>query len=166
MLNGDLSNKVAPIVAFNLDTLLFTDKILKKDGFLDGILRKVTMSSYNERDDYLNREINTNTLRVISNLWRNYDVTVVLVTFKPFVKDIDTYLYDSERFLYYNYVKGFNDLEDVRIKLLSEYAYFVDNDYNTINSMPAGAIHIQEIGKIFPYKNNNTLRRKRNGKKG
>lgn len=146
---GDLSNRTAPILAFNIDTLLFKNEVLKEDGVKEKILNLLTLQILKEQHDYFNRKPDEGNLRLLKTIWEQTDFHIYLVTFKPFVKDIDEFLYNDLQFIYYNRVIGFPSLMDVSPLLSTRYTLFVDGSYDNVNALGSGAIHVSELPKYL-----------------
>ena len=149
MKHGDLSNRTAPILAFNIDTLLFKNEVLKEEGIKEKILNLLTLQILKEQNDYFNRKPNEGNLKLIKTIWESTDFHIYFVTFKPFVKEIDKFLYEDMQFLYYNRVIGFPDLTYVPPLLQTRYSLFVDGSYDNVNALGNGAIHISELPKYL-----------------
>ena len=116
MLNGDISNRAAPTIAFRVeDNLIQYKENTFKDKVLNFILGKEKRA-----------EINPKVLKAIYYIFKHTDMSVDLVAYKDNVNDeFLTLLKDVP----YNRLKIFEKEVSILIDLnVKEYDYFVDNN--------------------------------------
>lgn len=142
MLGGDISNKSAPILAFNLDSLLFTEEVEKRPlgtkikGFLAGI-------NWADSD----KKVDKNFVGQISELWVKHPFSIYLVTlsgdFEKLQKKLDEYSVP------YTSLVCFDSLEEVRDRCNMEYLYYFDSNEENLSFMSCNnAKHIDELPNI------------------
>ena len=124
MFRGNISNRESPILAFNIDNLLLTDKPLVQ-GFLDKLMFKVGSEKY----QYLNRQPNLVFVNSMLTLWDKYDYSIYFITQHPFEKDIEELL--TRLNVCYTRLVYVGDLQDLRRDVFNRYTYYFDtNDEN------------------------------------
>jgi hypothetical protein len=145
MLHGDISNRQAPIIAFNVDNLLFNEDSASK-GALHNFLSKFKT----EKSKLLSKGVDTKFLSILSNIWNSYDYSIYLVTFHE-ENDYEEFLIDilDKNMATYTSIIKFSNWEDLREISNLQYAYYFDNDEELISYVGAGALHINEIVNII-----------------
>ena len=150
MKHGDISNRSSPIIAFNFDSLFFTERVKKKEGIVKKVANLFTLDVFKEKSDYFNRELNKENLAYIYKLWKNTDYQIYLVTLKPFVKDIDTFLYEEANFQSYNRIESFATLEELKQEVQQDkYFLYVDSNEYNIAYLGGSAVHIIDLPRFM-----------------
>lgn len=126
MLNGDISNRESPVLAFNIDSLLFTNK-LRKDGLIDKLKYKVGSEKYR----YLNRELDKTFVNSILTLWDKFNYSIYFVTQQPFKSDIEELL--AEMDVCYTRLVYYDDILDMRQAVFNRFTYYFDTNEETIS---------------------------------
>lgn len=140
---GNISNHTAPIVAFNIDNILFKPK--KK---LD-IIEKFNRFLQTDKDyyDYFHRDISINGIDIINNCWTNNEVSVYLLTFSDYEKDITEILYDND--VYYSRLVKVQGIDWLRRKCRFTYAYYFDTNESLISELSVD--NAQKLSDIYKY---------------
>lgn len=146
MRGNDISNKTAPILAFNADKLLFVNKDAKKG--LKGFIDNIAVQFKADYEIYLDRELNKVTTNLLEKLWTNENVSIHLVTFRPFSDAIEDYLREKDvRFTRLHEVK---DLNEFIVKVRDSYLYYFDNDDSFLSILGCkNALNISDIKKVI-----------------
>lgn len=143
MLGGNISNKSAPILAFNVDNLLFKD-IPRDNSLLSNIKAKITP----EKKMFLNREIDLHMVNQLNILWARYDYSIYLVTMHPEYRgDLFTLLDGHE--VNFTSLVSFNSREELRDISFLQYTYYFDSDEELISFVGVKAQHIKELPNIL-----------------
>lgn len=138
MLGNDISNRTAPVICFNIDSLLFTNN-KKKRKLLDRLF------SYGN-NDYLERELNFSVVNLINNLWFNYDFSIYLTTKESFLDDISEILYEYD--ICHTRLFQYPSIEFLRDKVYYEYHLYVDDNLQNLSEIGRGnAIPLSELPK-------------------
>lgn len=142
MLRGDISNRQAPVLAFNLDNLLFTDKP-HKSNLLISFLDKFLGSSI------FDKPIDPNFSDLLHNYWIKYDFSIYLVTFnKEFLDEINDLLVDKG--ICYTRLEGLESLDDLVTKCRYQYMYYIDSDKELLSKIgTTNAISLDELNTII-----------------
>jgi type IV secretory pathway VirB4 component len=107
MLGGNLSNKQAPYVMFDMDSLMFVNNEEKS------VIDKVTDFFKSEERKYLDREIDTDFANTLERVWRKHNVCVGIFSFHPYDFDeLEVKLYNQ--FVPYTRIFYFQEWEDLR----------------------------------------------------
>jgi hypothetical protein len=128
MKHGDISNYAAPIVAFNIDNLLFKQE--EKETGIAKVWDKVVSFGGGKDYVYFNREIDKKFIFTCNNIWNNYNFAIYLVTFMQNDSSIeklnDMLITDID--LYYTHLESFKDVNDLRTEIDYRYHIYFDND--------------------------------------
>lgn len=140
MLHGDISNKSCPIIAFNIDSLLF---IRSKNN---SPIEKVKDAFRTEKGKYLTRPLNKEFVYTINNVWRNYTLSVYFVTEKEFIKDIEEFLVLHS--VPFTSIYRYTDLFDLRDFVNNRCIYYFDTNEEILSFISANhALHYRELYK-------------------
>ena len=143
MLRGDISNKSAPILAFNIDNLLFEEH-KEKYSIINTLKKKLT----SDKKQFFDREINKVIVTTLNRIWTRYNFSIYFVTMYPEYKD-DYYNILDKNGVNYTSLVSFNSREDLRETSLLQYTYYFDNDFELISFVGAKAQHIEELQNIL-----------------
>ena len=126
MKGNDISNKSAPIIVFDLDSLLFKETKLNT-GILGAFSRFLSTNKSNY--DFFNREVNKNFVFICNSIWTNYNFTIYLETTFP-IDDSPTLadFLNENIILYYSRLIQFKSMKDLRMMCELEYYLYVSND--------------------------------------
>jgi hypothetical protein len=154
MLNNNISNHSAPVLAFNIDNTLFRDTPIKRD-LLDRLKRSFTAPT--EKDLYFERELNENTVNIINNLWYQHDFSIYLVTKHGFMNEIHEFLYSEN--LEYTKVVQYHGIDNLRRMVELRFFYYIDSDYSLLNAVAVkNAVHIDNISDYLNITKGNPYR--------
>lgn len=128
MKRNDISNVVAPIIAFNIDTILFKPK---EDTFVNKM--KSFFCFDREKYNYLSREIDITSVDTINKVWTKNEVSVYLVTFTDYISEIEEILYRED--VSYTKLQKVQGIENLRRKVLYNYYYYFDKDLDIIRRL-------------------------------
>lgn len=143
MLRGDISNKQAPIIAFNIDNLLFEDY-----DDMNPILRAIKLKLTPEKKLFLKRKVNKVIVNVINRLWARYDYSIYLITMHPeYVEDYYGILDKND--VNYTTIVSFDNWNALRDISLLQYTYYFDNNEELISFVGVKAQHIKELQNIL-----------------
>lgn len=142
MLNGNISNAIAPVIAMDLDSLLFTETLGEKKTFFDRFFPKKIR----------NRTLNQETLKKLKHLWNKYDLQVYLTTFE--IKDEDELsdLYDmlNDEGIGVSNIVFHQEWEDIRYRLGNgRYQYFFTGNLDLVLFLGKNSFHINEFSGVF-----------------
>ena len=126
MKNGDISCNLAPVIAFNLSTLV---KIEESKNPLKKILHR--------------KKVDLNILATINKLWDRYNYRIFIVSLDETEEALEKLLGNFP--LYYTKFERVT-LEELTWKCKNEFTYYYDTDYNRISVLNSRcAKHITEI---------------------
>lgn len=143
MLHNDISNNLAPILAFDMDSLLFVPET-ENTKWYHKILR--TKPSIDKKG------FNELLLNVLRSIWMRYDLSVFLVTFKYQDEEVLDALYGrlSEEGVPITNIVFHQEWDDVLYRLNNgRYKYFISSDEDLINYLGRNCYHITDIGRIL-----------------
>ena len=139
MRHGDITNKQSPILAFNLDNLLFTNE-LENNNIINKIVNKFSSS----KAKFLNRKVDEIFVRSLESLWNKYNYSIYLITSQEFTSDIEAKL--TEHNVCYTRLMSYIDLDDLRTACHNQYTYYFDSDESIISYLSSPkAVHIKDI---------------------
>ena len=122
---NDISNRQAPIIAFNLDNLLYEEK--SKSIF----------------DAFKPRKLNQTFLDVVNNIWYQYEFSVYLVS-KEQVSETYSKLEDVD--ILYTSAIHYTGEDNLRRMLNYRFHLYVDKDRELLSVLSCrNAIHIDDI---------------------
>ena len=121
MLHNDISNKQAPILAFNVDNLLF-----KEEQGESSIIDRVKSLIQSDRKKYISREVDNTFINRINNIWIKYPYSIYFITFSPYKDDLFTIL--DRNLVNYTSLVDLIEWEDVRHRCGLQFTYYFDND--------------------------------------
>lgn len=141
MKHGDISNRESPIIAFNIDTLLFKDE--KPTG-----IRKLTYALQSDIKKYLDRPLNMEFVFTVDNVWRDFDYSVYFITFKPFTKEIEDFLVKNQ--IPYTRLLYFEDVLTLRKFIEYRCIYYFDIDSDMLEHISLkNALPFNEISHVL-----------------
>lgn len=149
MLHGNISNKSAPIIAFNVDNLLFREP---KEGELtlkEKLLNKFVNMSNNHKSIYFNRPLNEVFVAQLSYLWHKHNVAVYLVTFFPDYHDdlVDLLLKENVPF---SRIEGVEEWEELSKLVRLRYMYYFDTDLELVSYLSSNnAMSFYDLPKVL-----------------
>jgi hypothetical protein len=140
MIRGDISNKQSPILAFNLDNLLFTEK---KEGLFNSIIK--TFSS--EKTKFLDRPTNKDLKRDLELLWDKYNFSIYLVSFQPDSYELELLDKLAQENFCFTRIEFLESKEELR-ENMNRYTYYFDTDESLLSFMSSnGAVHYNQLWK-------------------
>jgi len=137
MLHGDISSREAPRIAFDIDSVLFTDKPLRKS-----FISRVFSFLETPTEKYLNRELNTLNKSVIEYIWNKTQYSIYLVTFDCIeLEELHSFLINKN--IPYTNLDFFMEWDDVRYRLINGFfTYFFSANEELISYVGNGAKYI------------------------
>lgn len=139
MLHNDISNKQAPILAFNVDNLLFKEE--QEESF---IIDRVKSLIQSDRKKYINRDIDMTFVNKINNIWMKHPYSIYLITFSPYKDDLFNIL-DRNLVNYTSLVELF-EWDEIRHRCGLQFTYYFDNDEELLSYVSMNnALHIREL---------------------
>lgn len=128
MLRNNISNKTAPIVAFNIDNILFKKKDI---NFIKNISSYLSFN----RDKYLyfNREIDNTNIDIINRTWIRNEVSIYLITFTDYLIELEELLVEND--VSYTKLKKINGIDSLRRNCMFNYYYYFDTDLSLISKI-------------------------------
>lgn len=139
MLHGDISNKQAPVIAFNVDNLLFKQE--QEDSSLINKMKSLVQS---DRKKFISKDVDMTFVHRINNIWIKHPYSIYLITFSPYKDDLFTIL-DKNLVNYTSLVEMF-EWEDVRHRCRLQFTYYFDNDEELLSYISMNnALHIREL---------------------
>ena len=143
MLHNDISNKQAPILAFNVDNLLFKEKQGESS-----IIDRVKSLIQSDRKKYISREVDNTFINRINNIWIKYPYSIYFITFSPYKDDLFTIL--DRNLVNYTSLVDLIEWEDVRHRCGLQFTYYFDNDEELLSYVSMkNALHIRELPLII-----------------
>jgi hypothetical protein len=142
MIRGDISNKQAPFVMFDIDSLLFQEKPKT-------IWTKVSDVFKSDADKYLERPVNQKFLDTLHYVWHKHNVCIGLVSFDfPFyaINELEEIL--QKNFVPYTNLFFYNEWEDLRNFGLSIYTFSANEELISYISRKE-AMHINRIREVL-----------------
>lgn len=118
MKGNDLSNKQAPFVMFDIDSLLFLEKDKTVWTKLADMIKSVDVK-------YLEREIDPEMISLLQSIWSKHNVCIGLVTFELYDDYYLNLLADKleDKFVPYTRIFNFYDWEELRQFQYSIYTF-------------------------------------------
>ncbi len=139
MLRNDISNKQAPIIAFNIDNLLFSNK----DSSIN-LFNKILESIKSDKTKYISREINKDFVNQINNIWTKNPYSIYFVTFTNYSNELYDIL-DKNAVAYTSLVE-LQEWQDLRYRCELQYMYYFDSDEELLSFISKGnALHIDTL---------------------
>ena len=143
MLHNDISNKQAPILAFNVDNLLF-----KEEQGESSIIDRVKSLIQSDRKKYISREVDNTFINRINNIWIKYPYSIYFITFSPYKDDLFTIL--DRNLVNYTSLVDLIEWEDVRHRCGLQFTYYFDNDEELLSYVSMNnALHIRELPSLI-----------------
>lgn len=124
MLRGDISNRESPIIAFNIDTLLFKHE-QKKDSLKDKFIGVFG----SEKSKAFNRVIDDVFVNNLLYLWHNFNYSIYLVTYNSdYISEYEKLLADKD--ICYTRLVDFSteDLDGLRRFVANRCTLYFDSD--------------------------------------
>jgi hypothetical protein len=143
MIGNNISNRQAPYVMFDIDSLLFLEK--EKT-----VWTKVSDMFKTEEEKYLARPVNQDFINMLHMVWRDHNVCIGLVTFSLLDKPSIEKLYEilDKHFVPYTRVFDFMDWEELRNFGYSIYTFSANDDLISYMSKKE-AMHISRIREVL-----------------
>ena len=139
MLHNDISNKQAPILAFNVDNLLF-----KEEQGESSIIDRVKSLIQSDRKKFISRNVDMTFVNKINNIWMKHPYSIYLITFSPYKDDLFTIL--DRNLVNYTSLVDLIEWEDVRHRCGLQFTYYFDNDEELLSYVSMNnALHIREL---------------------
>ena len=139
MLHNDISNKQAPILAFNVDNLLF-----KEEQGESSIIDRVKSLIQSDRKKFISRDVDMTFVNKINNIWMKHPYSIYLITFSPYKDDLFTIL-DRNLVNYTSLVELF-EWEDIRHRCRLQFTYYFDSNEELLSYVStSNARHIREL---------------------
>lgn len=139
MLRNDISNKQAPILAFNIDNLLFNNK----DNSIN-LFSKVIESLKSDKTKYISREINKDFVNLINNIWTKHPYSIYFITFTNYSNELYDIL-DKNAIAYTSLVE-LQEWQDIRYRCELQYTYYFDINEELLSFISKGnALHIDML---------------------
>jgi len=143
MLHNDISNRQAPILAFNVDNLLFK----KKQG-KSSIIDKVKSIIQSDRKKYINRDIDMKFVNMINNIWMKHPYSIYFITFYPYKDDLLTIL--DRNSVNYTSLEELFEWDELRRRCELQFTYYFDNDAELLSYVSMNnALRIRELPLII-----------------
>lgn len=143
MRGNDLSNKQAPFIMFDIDSLLFVDK--EKNRWT-----KLTDVFKSEFTKYIEREFNQDFIKLLNNVWHKHNVSIGLVSFSLLshdeVQELEKRL-DGE-FAPYTRIFSFFDWDELRSFSHGMYT-FSNNDELLSYLSSKNAMKLERIREVL-----------------
>lgn len=138
MLRNDISNKQAPIIAFNIDNTLFNNK----DSI--NLFNKILESIKSDKTKYISREINKDFVNQINNIWVKHPYSIYFITFTNYSNELYDIL-DKNAVAYTSLVE-LQEWQDLRYRCELQYMYYFDTDEELLSFISKGnALHIDTL---------------------
>ena len=145
MLHNDISNKSAPIIAFNIDELLFMDKPYAGMSLVE----KLKWKTESSKQRYLNRPINSNFINMVNRLWNKYNYSIYFVSFKGEFLDKIYSLLDTNS-VNYTSIVTYNNWEELREACELRFMYYFDSNLDLLSFISyKNALPIAQLSTIF-----------------
>lgn len=141
MKNGDIGNRTAPIIAFNIDNLLF--KRDRKEGFIEGV--KFAIAS--DKIKYLSRPLNKLFVNTIIDVWVKRPYSIYFITKHPFEKDIEDFL--DFKTIPYTKLICISDVFELRDLAVNQFTYYFDTDLKTISVVGKNALSFDKLRDVI-----------------
>lgn len=143
MLKGDISNRQAPIIAFNVDNLLFKQYIKPKNI----IVRLI--DKFVPKDEYIDRDIDTNFEELLLSLWTKRPYSIYLISFKAEIEEELTELLVS-RGVCYTKLVCVESLDDLIHSCRYHYTYYFDSDESLLSMIGTHNVYpITEVNSLL-----------------
>lgn len=130
MKNNNISNKEAPIIAFNIDNLLFETQ--PKSNIFDNL------SLF-----FARKQVNQQFVDTVNNIWYNYPYSIYLVS-KQIVSEAERTLEGID--IQATKVVHYTGIDNLRRLLNYRFYLYIDNDRDLLSQLSSkNAIHIDEL---------------------
>ena len=142
MRHGQISNHSAPIVAFNVDHLLFKKK--KEEGIVDKVISHILSFLEDPEVDY-------RFVKLLLDVWDNREpYCIYLYTSKTDQEFDDLESFLDERDIRYTRLKPFLPLQAMQFIVANQCLFYFDTDIDYITSLGTNnAKHISEVGSCI-----------------
>lgn len=136
MMFGNISNRSAPIIAFNIDNLLYATS--QPTGFINKLY-----SLFSTREvDYL-------FLEIVNNIWNRYDFSVYLITSSDDTELIYKVMDDNN--VCFTDVVKYHGIDNLRRLVDTRFFLYVDSDEQILSQIGRkNAIHISNLTSYLP----------------
>lgn len=152
MKNGDISNREAPYVGFDIDTLLYLEE--DKKSFALTLVDRIRESFRDSFTNYTKRELNPAFKRDIRWLWDTENVSIVFLSQE--MQDIDdlnklSVKLDDEYWIPYTKLYSYPDRDELRNLLRSGqlHAFFSADEELISYCSHNNAKHFRELKEFF-----------------
>lgn len=143
MLRGDISNRQAPILAFNVDNLLFKASERPTNYFTR------LLSKFVPNNDYFSREINKQFIELVASVWASRPYSIYLISFRP---DLEIELNEMlvSMSICYTQLVCVDDIEELTHSCRYHYTYYFDSDDSLLSQVgTSNARHIEELDSLL-----------------
>ena len=140
MLRGDISNRESPILAFNIDNLLF-----ENEQKANSLKQRFVKAFGDERSKHFNRNVSKVFESTLRTLWDRYNYSIYLVTYND--KYIEAYeeLF-AEIGLCYTRVVSFDSLEELRMFIYNRCTLYLDSDLQKMSTISSNkAVNFKDL---------------------
>ena len=139
MLRNDISNKSAPYIAFDIDSLLF------KDEKPNMVSRFLNMFKTDETK-YLSRPLNEDFIKIVERVWHKHNVCVIFTCFSLFTNESQRKLLDIlvDRNVPFTKIDFFREWDEARE---APYVYFFTNNEYLLSFMSSK--HVMKLENIW-----------------
>ena len=134
---NDLCNRTAPIIAFNVDNMLFKEDSNKPKGIIEKI-----------KNAFKSKDINEEFIDTVNNVWANYDFSVYLVTNSKPSPDLEDYYFS----LGINFTKlvSYTGIDNLRRQLNYVFYLYVDCDEELLSVLSCkNAVNMKDLWKYL-----------------
>jgi peptidoglycan/xylan/chitin deacetylase (PgdA/CDA1 family) len=128
MLRNDISNRQAPVIAFNIDELLFLDKPVENMKMLE----KLKWKAMSDKQKYLSRPLNKDFISIIDKLWSKYTFSIYFITFRVDLVEELYAILDKYNVNYTSLVPMY-EWEELRRACELQYMYYFDNNLELLS---------------------------------
>lgn len=140
---GNISNQTAPIVAVNVDNILFAPK---EDSFINQIKKFLHFDA--EHFKYFNRNINQENVYLLNNIWSKNDISLYLITFTDYHDEIAEILNLED--VFYTRLQKAPGVDWLRRKCMYGYSFYFDSDVELLSVLSVdNAKNISEAHKFL-----------------
>lgn len=140
MLNGDISNRESPILAFGVDSLLFSEEQKNKS-----LKQKFIRAFGDEKSKHFNREVSTVFEDSLRTLWDRYNYSIYLVTYnESYIKAYEELFAEID--LCYTRIVSFDSLEELRRFVYNRCTLYFDSDLQRISTISSNkAVNFKDL---------------------
>lgn len=139
---NDISNRQSPILAFNIDNLLFAPPSQPST-----FIAKLQWKFKSEDEKLLDRPFNKDFINMINYIWNKFDYSIYFITFNTHLVDN---LYEKLSNINYTSLISISDKEELRGACEKQFYYYFDTDEEILSyiSKP-NALHLDQLKYII-----------------